>query len=215
MSGKIQPIENSIGYFIPSTYQDDKGETRNEYLLTRDGFSLLVMGFTGQKALEWKLKYIDAFNQMETALREVDPRANILLRIYSGGQDAVVASKELAEIESQPYKEKIALDAPLVEFAETVSKSADNILMRNMAKLMCQQHINIGEKRLYKLLRQHDVLMSDNEPYQSYIDRGYFQVKEGSYTTPYGTTILNNTTLVTPKGQIWLVGKVREWLETA
>jgi len=41
-----------------------------KYLMNRDGFSLLVMGFTGKKALEWKLQYIKAFNQMESLLRE-------------------------------------------------------------------------------------------------------------------------------------------------
>ena len=46
-----------------------KGKEYTEYLLTRDGFSLLVMGFTGSKALEWKLKYIEAFNKMEEELR--------------------------------------------------------------------------------------------------------------------------------------------------
>lgn len=40
------------------------------YLMNRDGFSLLVMGFTGKKALDWKLKYINAFNQMEKIIRE-------------------------------------------------------------------------------------------------------------------------------------------------
>jgi phage regulator Rha-like protein len=43
--------------------------TQKEYLLTRDGFSLVVMGFTGQKALQWKLKYIEAFNKMEAQLK--------------------------------------------------------------------------------------------------------------------------------------------------
>lgn len=41
------------------------------YLMTRDGFSLLVMGFTGQKALEWKLRYIEAFNEMENSLIKI------------------------------------------------------------------------------------------------------------------------------------------------
>lgn len=40
------------------------------YIMNRDGFSLLAMGFTGKKALEWKLKYINAFNEMERQLRE-------------------------------------------------------------------------------------------------------------------------------------------------
>lgn len=58
-------------YFICSSFVDSaNGETYREYLCTRDGFVLLVMGFTGDKALAWKLKYIEAFNQMEAALRE-------------------------------------------------------------------------------------------------------------------------------------------------
>lgn len=67
---EIEPTENSARYFINSFYVDAKGEKRKEFLLTRDGFSLLVMGFTGSKALKWKLKYIEAFNKMEQALRE-------------------------------------------------------------------------------------------------------------------------------------------------
>lgn len=68
LKAQFQPIQNWIGYFIPSEYRDAKGEMRKEYLLTRDGFSLLVMGFTGEKALSWKLKYIEAFNEMEKEL---------------------------------------------------------------------------------------------------------------------------------------------------
>lgn len=50
-------------------YTDAKGEQRPAYRLTRDGFTLLAMGFTGKKALAFKLAYIEAFNQMEAALR--------------------------------------------------------------------------------------------------------------------------------------------------
>lgn len=55
-------------YFILAEYQN-RGKTYRKYLLTRDGFSLLVMGFTGPAALHWKLLYIEAFNKMEQALR--------------------------------------------------------------------------------------------------------------------------------------------------
>ncbi len=62
--------EKSAQYFIESIYIDNSGKSNKCYELTRDGFSLLVMGFTGKKALEWKLKYIEAFNLMEQKLRE-------------------------------------------------------------------------------------------------------------------------------------------------
>lgn len=62
--------ENSAvkNFFIGSTYADSYGRQQKCYDVTRDGFSLLVMGFTGKKALEWKLKYIEAFNAMEQKL---------------------------------------------------------------------------------------------------------------------------------------------------
>lgn len=59
-----------VEYFILSNYIDEKGEKRKEYLLTRDGFSFIAMGFTGRDADLWKVKYIEAFNKMELFIRE-------------------------------------------------------------------------------------------------------------------------------------------------
>ena len=61
----------SLSYFILSDYKDSMNRNQTEYLLTRDGFSLLAMGFTGEKALKWKLEYIRAFNEMEAELRRL------------------------------------------------------------------------------------------------------------------------------------------------
>ncbi len=66
---EMNSTENSVQYFILNNYKDDSGKSNKEYLLTRDGFSLLVMGFTGTKALKWKLKYIEAFNKMEEYIK--------------------------------------------------------------------------------------------------------------------------------------------------
>lgn len=73
IEGKVEEIGSklSASYFIPSSYKDSMNRVKTEYLLTRDGFSLLVMGFTGAKALQWKLKYIEAFNKMEEALKHL------------------------------------------------------------------------------------------------------------------------------------------------
>ena len=70
----LRDIENLIGgeskiglssMFFKSEYISAQNKKLPEYLMNRDGFSLLVMGFTGKEALEWKLKYIQAFNEME------------------------------------------------------------------------------------------------------------------------------------------------------
>lgn len=56
--------------FKVSTYKASNGQTYRKYYMNRDGFSLLTMGLTGPKALEWKLQYINAFNRMESIIRE-------------------------------------------------------------------------------------------------------------------------------------------------
>lgn len=65
----IKTEKSVMTMFIESSYKAGTGKEYKEYLITRDGFSLLVMGFTGAKALTWKLKYIEAFNKMEAALK--------------------------------------------------------------------------------------------------------------------------------------------------
>lgn len=68
---QILAAENSAtkSMFYETTYEN-RGKQYPMYLMNRDGFSLLVMGFTGKAALEWKLKYIQAFNEMEKKLSD-------------------------------------------------------------------------------------------------------------------------------------------------
>lgn len=66
----ILAAENSATKFYQETTYQNRGKDYKEYLMNRDGFSLLAMGFTGKKALQWKLKYIQAFNEMEETLKQ-------------------------------------------------------------------------------------------------------------------------------------------------
>lgn len=68
--GILNSAEKSAQWFMTDTYKDASGKSNPEYLMNRDGFSLLVMGFTGKKALEWKIKYIEAFNAMESEIKQ-------------------------------------------------------------------------------------------------------------------------------------------------
>ena len=69
-------VPNFGEMFFQSTKSDSYGRRQKIYYLSKDGFSLLAMGFTGRKALQWKLKYIEAFNKMEEALKH--PKAKQL-----------------------------------------------------------------------------------------------------------------------------------------
>ena len=73
ISSKINSAENSAQYrkmFAEATYTDKSGKQNKMYYLNRDGFTFIAMGFTGKKADEFKLKYIDAFNKMEKQIKE-------------------------------------------------------------------------------------------------------------------------------------------------
>lgn len=63
--------QNCATKFFHETTHEYRGQQFPEYLMNRDGFSLVVFGFTGSKALEWKIKYINAFNAMEKKLKEL------------------------------------------------------------------------------------------------------------------------------------------------
>lgn len=69
LTAELSTAEKSA-LFVESQYKASNGKMNREYLLTRDGFSLLVMGFTGREALQWKLKYIEAFNKMEEFIKQ-------------------------------------------------------------------------------------------------------------------------------------------------
>lgn len=117
-------------YFIPSEYEN-RGKRYRKYLLTRDGFSLLVMGFTGTAALHWKLLYIEAFNKMEAALRKQNtPQLEDLSRIISQITTQVIQQTLPAMVEAlKPVQEEKTPEPPkpkyvyaLIEFRKRSTK---------------------------------------------------------------------------------------------
>lgn len=113
--------ENSVmtKMFIESSYKAGTGKNYKEYLLTRDGFSLLVMGFTGSKALEWKLKYIEAFNKMEEHIK---------------GQAKLLSTEEMLELQfkyTKEVKEKVDIlgnDVAILKERMTIETGAQKVL---------------------------------------------------------------------------------------
>ena len=132
--------ENSAAksMFYETTFEN-RGKQYPMYLMNRDGFSLLVMGFTGKAALEWKLKYIAAFNAMEKKLAQ-RPQ---LSRSELMAQALIAAHDELEHKDRQ-----IAELTPKGIFADAVSASKKSILVGELAKLLCQNGVQIGQNRL-------------------------------------------------------------------
>jgi prophage antirepressor-like protein len=112
----------------------------------------------------------------------------------------------------QLAEQTIEKQKPLVDFANQVSDTTDLIDMKTMAKLLKDKNINIGRNRLFEFLRNKKILMSDNQPYQQYVDAGYFKVNEYTFTNRFGQAKTNRQTFVTGKGQLYIAKKVKEFL---
>lgn len=110
---------------------------------------------------------------------------------------------------TQQLSEKIEADKPKVEFAEHVASDPYGMRMREFAKVCCDNGIETGEKRLYKFLRDNKYLDKNNIPYQCYIDRGYFKVKEVPISN---TGTVKPVTRITGKGQQYFLRKLKESL---
>lgn len=117
----------------------------------------------------------------------------------------------LTEIES--LTTQIEENKPKVEFAEQVANTDTLIDMETMAKLATNNGIKIGRNRLFQWLRDIGVLIRSsnprkNLPYQEYLERGYFKVREKCFVY-HGEYRLYYQTMVTGKGQLWIIGRLR------
>ena len=97
---------------------------------------------------------------------------------------------------------------PKVEFADCVGSSKDLLTIGQFSKLVHDENIPVGRNRLFKWMRDKGYLRQNNEPYQQYIDSGYFKVKEGAKQNQYGSKLFT-VTLITGKGQIYFAEKLR------
>jgi anti-repressor protein len=159
-----------------------KGGTREDkfYLVTRDGFVLLVMGYTGETAMRFKEAYIREFNRMEKTLGENPPVA-----VPRTLKDALLLAARL-EGEREALEAKNREMAPKAEFYDAVAACSNAMDLGRAAKIL--NFIGMGRNNLLAFLRDTGILMPDNVPYQEYIDRGYFRLTERRYETPDGET---------------------------
>ena len=106
---------------------------------------------------------------------------------------------------------KIEQDKAKVIFSDAVSTSHTSILVGDLAKLICQNGVQIGQKRLFEWLRQNNFLIksgtSRNMPTQRYVEQGLFEVKESTVQNPDGSVRITRTPKVTGKGQVYFVNR--------
>lgn len=142
---------------------------------------------------------------IEEALNDPESWIKILTALKEERQQ-----RQLAESKAQLLEEVTKEQAPKVVFADAITGSNTNILIRDLAKLICQNGYEIGEKRLFQWMRDNGYLCTSgqnyNKPMQRYIEQGLFFIKEGSHSEN-GVLKSNFTTLVTGKGQQYFINK--------
>lgn len=147
-------VPNFGEMFFETETPDTYGRPQRTYLMNRDGFSLLVMGFTGKAALEWKLKYITAFNEMEKKLKESSPD-------YS---ELSPTLRYLIEMEQRQHQQEQALaqtNQRVDEIRELVAlnpngwrKTTTRMIVKIAQKMGGNQHIGDVYREAYDLMEE-------------------------------------------------------------
>ena len=169
----LRDIENLVAqncaakiYFIESQYEN-RGKSYPMFIMNQDGFSILVMGFTGSKALDFKLEYIKAFNQMKDSLK------NSIENITKSDLAKMI-------LESEEEKQTLLIqNARLKNRSDVFDKvfKADEYLTGSQVCKVLE--LGYGNVRLYKQLRKLGIFYKTrNEPMQEYATKKWIILKE-------------------------------------
>lgn len=194
-------------WFYESTYRAGNGRQEPMFIMNRDGFSLLAMGLTGAKALQFKVAFIEQFNKMEEIVKQVAQHSQPNLPT-TFAEALRLAATQAEQIEKQ--QKQIEEERPRVLFSQAVETSKDSILIGELAKLICQNGVQMGEKRLFIWLRSNGYLCQQgerhNQPTQKALEMGLFEIRKVTINVGDHTKV-RTTTKVTGKGQIYFVNR--------
>lgn len=181
----LKDVRKFAQMFSETNLPDSYGRNRRGYYMNRDGFTLLAMGFTGDKALQFKLQYIDAFNEMEQQVKfQVPATLPEALRLAADQAEKISVLKPKAD-----YTDKMLANPGL----ETTS-----VIAKNYGYSTCEFN---------KLLHGLGIQYKQGKTwllYAKYQDQGYTHVEPYGYTNSEGIDKVRNTMKWTQKGQEFL-----------
>lgn len=184
--------------FGQSSYQNLQNKKQPMFIMTEDGFSFLVMGYTGEKAGEFKEKFIAAFNSMKSVLSAMSPVNLTKLQIL---EMAIESEKKVIALE----KENKIL-SPKADYADRVLVSDNQLVDIGQASKLLK--LPFGRNSFFKRLREDGIFFKNrNEPKQEFIERGYFDVRKSSIERNEHPDFTVIKVLVSPKGLFWLSKK--------
>ena len=181
---------------------------RGGWLINESGLYSLILSSKLPKAKEFK-RWVTS--EVLPSIRKHGAYAvDELLNDPEFAIKTFTALKEERE-RSKRLSKQIEADKPKVIFADSVSAAKSSILIGDLAKLLKQNGVNIGQNRLFEWLRQNGYLIKDgtskNMPTQRAADMKLFEVKVRTVNNPDGSIRETKTTVVTGKGQVYFVNK--------
>ena len=178
-------------FFIKQTYTAGTGKQYKRYDITKHGCEMVANKLTGKKGIEFTAKYVAVFNAMKKQLIESRTDSYMI-------EDPVARAKKWIEEETERQELRKANKEmlPKAEFYDAVANTESLLSMGDTAKVL---DMGIGRNKLFKFLRNKQILDSYNRPYQRYVDAGYFKLSEDKYMVG-DNCVVSTTTLVKQKG---------------
>ena len=187
------------------------GQNREMWFLTEDGLYEVLMQSRKPIAKAFKKEVKKILKQIRQTggyipTNEEDDDETIMAKALLIANKTIEKHKKIIANQRKQLEEQ----QPMVDFANAIAETSDSIDVGTFSKLLKDENVFVGGRnKLFQWLRDNKFLMKDNEPYQRYIDNGVFEYVEYTYKTPYGEK-LGHKTKISPKGQIYLVEKLRK-----
>lgn len=204
-------VQNWAGLFYETTYTHNQNkQTYREYLINKDGFVLLTMGFTGKKALDFKLKYIEAFNQMENQLKEASKPSYMIDDPIKRAEQWIKEQEEVKQLsESNEQKDQLIGEMkPKVDYVDSILENKSLVTITQIAK-----DYGMSGRAMNDLLNVLGVQYKQSKQwllYRKHHDGGYTHSKTTTIPLSDGTykTVMN--TKWTQKGRLFLYNLLKE-----
>lgn len=185
------------------TYRDARNREQYAYEMTKDGFSFLVMGYTGDKAGEFKEKFIYEFNKREMMLKNDDYIVARSQEILHNRLQKAEKQLELAQETITTQSKQLKIQAPKVKYVDEVLQSVNTYTSTQMSK-----ELGLREaEQLHKILKENGVMFKQSGQWMltaKYCEHGYTKPRTHQFTRNDGSVGTNTTTVWTEKGRAFL-----------
>lgn len=201
----LMTAENSalLSMFVESTYYSSQNKELPMYVINRDGFTLLVMGFNGKDALNFKLDFLNAFNKMESMLKSDDYILARSQEILNNRLQLATQQVQILESTVEKQVEQIQLLAPKASYTDEVLQSTATYTLTQIAH-------DLGMRSVFELTgwcKSKGFLFQQSgqwQPTAKVAGKGYFTTRTARFFHSDGSVGSSLSTVVTELGRAWL-----------